>query len=96
MAAPDVIPMPEPLPESIAIEATGIRFTPNELRALKAETGRSMTELMGPDADEADRMQTLAWLNLRRDGRAVPWDKCGDVAMEFETPAPPDPMRSEP
>ena len=70
MAARDLIPVPEPL-TVVLTEATGVRFSPNELRALKAETGRSMTDLLGPEADDADRMQTIAWLRLRRDGNPV-------------------------
>jgi hypothetical protein len=92
MAEPDVIPMPERMPEEVVIQATaGVRFTPNELRALKEETGRSMTELMGPEADDADRMQTLAWLRLRRDGHPVVWEALGDIAIEVAVAELPDP-----
>jgi hypothetical protein len=83
--------MPERLPESIVLTQTsGARFTPNELRRLKDETGRTMTELLGPEADDADRMQTLTWLRLLRDGHTVKWDECADVAIEIVV-APDDP-----
>jgi hypothetical protein len=81
--------MPEQVPAFVKFStAGGVRFTPNEIRALKAETGRTLTDMLGPDADDADRMQTIAWLNLRRDGNAVAWADCGDVAIEVETPTP--------
>ena len=38
----------------------------------KAATGRTLTELTGEQADEADAMQTMAWLHLRRSGDPVP------------------------
>ena len=72
MAEPQLIQMPTTRRCTVSLDATmGVRFSPNELRALKAETGRSMTELLGPEADDADRMQTVAWLRLRRDGNPV-------------------------
>jgi len=93
MADPDVIPMPRQ-PGMVTIESTdGVRFTPNELRRLKAETGRTMTELLGPDADDGDRMQTLAWLHLLREGTPIQWDACGDVAIEIKV-AQPDPTNA--
>jgi hypothetical protein len=96
MAEADVVDMPERAPLSITIEAAqSVRFTPNEIRALKAETGRSLTELLGPEADDGDRMQTLVWLRLLRDGRGIAWDECGDVAIEVQV-EPPDPSQSGP
>jgi hypothetical protein len=86
----------EPLPEYVNVDpatmATTTRLAPNELRALKAQTGKGMNELLGEGADDADRLQTLVWLRVRRDlGRAdVTWAECGDVAVGFEaTPADP-------
>jgi hypothetical protein len=90
MAEPELIQMRPP--ESVTItQATGVRFTPNELRALKAETGRTMTELLGPDADDGDRMQTLAWLSLRREGHPLAWESCADIEISVQDAGPPDP-----
>lgn len=76
------------LPDEVKLTTTaGTRFTPNELRRLKAETGRTMTELLGPEADDGDKMQTLAWLMLTRDGFEVTWADCGDIHIEIEVPA---------
>ena len=55
-----------------------------------------MTDLLGPEADDADRMQTIAWLRLRRDGNPVAWDECGDVGIEINVPDAPDPTNGEP
>jgi hypothetical protein len=74
------------------------RFTPNQIRALKAETGRTFTELLGTDedTDDGDRMQALVWIELRRRGLMVPWDACGDIAIEFAEVPEPDPTNGEP
>lgn len=89
MAEP--LELPRRLPDSVTITSTsGSRFTPNELRKLKASTGKTMTELLGPDADDGDKMQTLAWLSLTRDGYDVAWQECGDLAIVVEVP-PDDP-----
>ena len=96
MADADVITLPEPLPAVVKFQtAGGVRFTPNEIRALKAETVKTFTDLIGPDADDADRMQTIAWLNLRREGRAIAWADCGDVAIEVDNAAT-DPTNAGP
>jgi len=86
--------MPERLPDEVTITQTsGARFTPNEIRKLKAETGKTMTELMGPEADDADRMQTLVWLRLIREGHEVTWAACADIAINVEV-EPDDPTKS--
>jgi len=91
MAEPELAHLPKPLPEFVTVTQTmGARFTPNELRRLKTETGKTMTELMGPEADDADRMQTLVWLRLVREGHAVTWEECAEVAINVEI-EPPDP-----
>ena len=85
MAESDLAHLPQPLPEFVVVtNRTGARLTPNEIRLLKQETGRTMEELYGESADEGDKMQTLAWLGLRRMGHdRVRWNQCGDVAVEF-------------
>lgn len=83
----------EPLPTVVNVDpqnmAATTRLAPNELRALKQQTGKTMNELLGEDADDADRMQTLVWLRIRRDhGRTdVTWNECGDVEVGFEAAA---------
>jgi hypothetical protein len=93
MANPEnVSKLPPPLPTEITIKGTpDVRLTANEMRRLKADTGKTLTDLMGEDADEADRMQTMVWLELRRQDFDVHWTDVGDVALEF-VPEPPDPM----
>ena len=85
------------VPESLKITDAGdMRLSPNDMRELKAATGRKLTELTGEQADEADAMQTMAWLHLRRSGNPVPWELLGDVAIEFEVDATPDPTSDAP
>jgi hypothetical protein len=99
LADPHVIPMPEPeppIPDAVTItgQPSDFRLTANEMRRLKDETGRTMTELMGEEADDADRMQAMVWLKLRRDGHDATWDQAGDVAVEYE-PEQQDPTSGE-
>ena len=97
MAERELIPMPRALPDSVTItgQPSDFRLTANEMRKLKAASGHTMTDLMGETADEADRMQAMVWLLLRRDGFTdVTWDQAGDVAVEYEEPEP-DPTSGE-
>jgi hypothetical protein len=83
------------LPESITVtQSPDVHLSPNQMRALKAETGKTLEELMGAEADEADRMQAMIWLELRRQGHDARWDQVGDVYVEF-VPEPPDPTRTD-
>jgi hypothetical protein len=96
----EAVPPPEPqpeieVPESVQLSMAGMRFAPNDLRDLKTETGRSLTDLTGEDADDADRFQTMAWLRLRRQGVKVPWAECGDIELDFEVEVEEDPMSGE-
>ena len=81
------------LPATVTL-APGMTLTPNEMRDLKAETGRPLGELLGGDPDDMeaapDRIQSLVWIALRRAGRTVSWDDAGNVAPEYreETPDP--------
>jgi len=89
------------VPESVRLAADTIpRFTPNQIRLLKAETGRTFTELMGGDngaADDGDRFQLLVWLHLRRQGIPASWADCADVGIDFTAEEPePDPTSGEP
>lgn len=93
MAEPELVQLPKALPESVTITQTsGSRFTPNELRRLKLETGKGLTELLGPGADDADKMQTLVWLRLTREGHVVKWEECADVWVNIEV-EPDDPTK---
>lgn len=95
MAERDLIEMPRPVPGSVTFSPTeGMRFSPNDIRALKAQTGKTLTELTSEGADDADRMQTMAWLRLRRQGHDVAWDRVGDTEIVFEAEKP-DPTPEE-
>jgi hypothetical protein len=99
MAEADLVPMPErppPLPESVDVDPNSmdIRLAPNELRLLKAETGKTMAELLGEDAEDADRFQVTIWLKLRRLGHRPSYADCGDIAVAFVA-EPPDPTSGE-
>jgi hypothetical protein len=84
------------LPDSVVVtQNPDLRMTPNQIRALKAESGRNLSDLMDANADEADRMQAIIWLALRRDGYQASWDDAADVAVEFEGDAAPDPTNDE-
>jgi hypothetical protein len=76
------------LPETVQIGGTP-RLTPNELRFLKVATGRTLSDLFG---DEADAMQAMVWLKLRRAGHHVTWEQAGDVEADM-TDGPPDPTK---
>lgn len=81
------------LPNVVVIsKAADIRMTPNQIRALKAETGRSLTELLSEDADDGDRFQAIAWLQLRRQGVNAHWDDVGDIEIQLGEDEEPDPM----
>ena len=81
------------LPSFVVANPEEITLTPNEMRALKAETGRSMTDVFSDD-DEASAMQAVVWLALRRQGYAASWDQAGDVGLravaETSDPTPTD------
>lgn len=83
------------LPESIR-PATAM--TPNEMRAIKAHTGRSLTELIGGDAEDMDqapdRIQAMVWVALRRAGHDPSWEQAGDVVPDMAEPEP-DPTSTD-
>lgn len=74
------------LPELIEIStAESQRIpSPGTQRALKAETGQNWDRLVGPDADSADRIQTLIWIKLRKQIPDLRWDECADVELHIE------------
>jgi hypothetical protein len=85
MADPDrVVNLPRSLPDQIRVAQD---FTPNELRALKQETGRDLSELLGGDPEDMDkapdRIQSLVWIALRRAGYECTWIEAGDVRPDM-------------
>ena len=88
--------LPQPLPESITISGTpNVRLSANDMRALRKATGKTMEELMGENAADEDRLQAVAWLELRRQGYEPTWEQAGELALQFETEVP-DPTSGEP
>lgn len=79
------------LPASVRVGGAP-RLTPNELRFLKVSTGRTLESLF---SDEADAMQSMVWLKLRRAGYAVTWEQAGDVEADMADVAV-DPTKPEP
>ena len=82
------------LPETVRIgQAEQHRIpSPGTQRALKAETGRGWDEMVGPDAESADRIQTMIWIHLRREIPGLRWDECDDVSIDIEEDStPPNP-----
>ena len=80
-----------PLPEVMELSPDNVtlRLTPNEMRQAAKATGLSLDHLLGEEADMADRMQTIVWVRLRRNGYPdVSWEEAGDVVVEFVAPDP--------
>ena len=82
----ELMPDPFALPEIISITTGEARRipSPNAQRELKAQTGRGYDALCGPEADNADRIQTLVWMRLRRDRPGLRWADCGEVTVQVE------------
>ena len=96
MGEPERVTRLPHLPKSVTItDSPDIRFSSNEIRRLKAQTGRTMSELMGADADDADRLQGMVWLALHRQGfTEATWEDAGEVEIRFEVEVP-DPTSGE-
>lgn len=58
-------------------------MSPNEMRALKVAAGKDLK-----DMDEAENVQFMGWLRLRRMGYAVSWEQAGDMEVRFVEPDP--------
>ena len=84
--ADTVRPTAADLPEIIELTAAEARRipSPGAQRDLKAQTGRSFDQLCGPDADGADRHQTLIWMKLRRAYPGLRWLDCAEVTVQVE------------
>lgn len=89
VGAPEELDGARPLPEFVTLTRAP-RMSANEMRTLKAMTGRPLDELM---SDPADTMQALVWLKLRREGYRVTWEQAGDVQGDTSGEAP-DPTSS--
>lgn len=74
------------VPESITMTSAEVQRVPSPgtQRALKAQTGRSYDELVGPDADGADRFQTFIWIKLRKSIEGLQWEYCADTEINIE------------
>src|SRR5262245_18798840 len=90
--AQSLSPVPEqetekpPLPDHVTVTGAA-RFSANELRQIRAVSGKSMEQLM---EDGADVIQASAYISLRKKGYALSWDEAGDIPVEFvEEPADP-------
>jgi hypothetical protein len=88
------------LTEPVTLQATSIRLSADAMRALKKATGRSMSEMMQDDDDEANRFQVMAFAKLHRRGvqmghlpdAGTLWEAAGTVDIELEADGPIDPL----
>jgi hypothetical protein len=85
------------LPAEVTLRTSEVaspRFTPRELRLIRAQTGRTFSQVMG-DEDSDDKFIVFAWLKLRRDGHQIEWDEMDDVVISL-TSDEPDPTNGRP
>jgi len=73
------------LPRTVIADPNDIALSPNEMRALRAATGRAMSDIFTDDNEE-DAMQAVVWLALRRQGHHATWDQAGDVGLRPVVP----------
>ena len=91
---------PEWATTPVMIEAGAVRMSADAMRGLKKATGRSMTDLLGDDDDEANRLQVMAYGELhRRAARlghlpdaATMWEYAGAVELDFVVETELDPL----
>lgn len=99
MGEPKPVALPRKLPTTVRL-SQGMSLTPNEMRTLKEKTGRTLTELLGGDLDDMDeapdRIQSLIWVELRRQGFDIDWEDAGNVAPDFATEEDADPTNAGP
>jgi hypothetical protein len=79
-------PVDRQLPELIHLAADEARRipAPGTQRELKAQTGKTFDEMCGPNADGADRIQTLIWMKLRRQFPGLRWEDCAEIDVQVE------------
>ena len=80
----------------VIVEPGGLRLSASAMRGLSKATGRSMSELLNDDDDEANRLQVMAFAELHR--RAVArypeplpdpgelWERAGLVDLDLRAP----------
>ena len=85
MTVPSIAPERREIPETVILspDSISLRLTPNEMRKVAETTGQNLDALLGEDAEMADRMQTIVWIRLRREGHDLSWDQAGDIVVEF-------------
>jgi hypothetical protein len=91
----------EQLDDDVVIEPDRpLRLSADAIRALTKATGRTFSDLMADDDDEANRVQVMAFAELhRRHARLghLPdaselWERAALVPVDFVAPAPVDPL----
>jgi hypothetical protein len=73
------------LPDVVTLSKADLQQfpSPGTQRALKAELGKDFLQLVGPNADSADRTQTQIWMHLRKSIRDLRWDECDEIGLHF-------------
>jgi hypothetical protein len=66
------------------------RFTPRELRLIKAQYGQSFMQLITDEGTD-DKFVVVAWLKLRRDGFELSFEDMDDVLITIEGELAADP-----
>jgi hypothetical protein len=81
------------LPASVDIAQSEAKMlpSPNALKALRAETGKTYGELLA--AGEEAQWQITIWRKLRRTIPDLRYDECGDIEPCIIEDEPPDPTR---
>jgi hypothetical protein len=82
------------------LEAGGMRMSAEAMRGLKKATGRSMSDLLHDDDDEANRIQVMAFAELHRRAARLGhlpdagtlWERAGLVDIDFVAPEAVDPL----
>jgi len=80
-----------------------LRLSADAIRALVKATGRTITDLLGDDDDEANRVQVMAFAELHRryarlghlpDAGEL-WQRAALVPVDFMAPTTADPLGAE-
>lgn len=77
------------LPDEVILnraEISSPRFTPRELRLIKAQTGSTLSSLLGDDASD-EKFVVFGWLKLRRMGHELDLADMDDVILCFDLDA---------
>jgi hypothetical protein len=72
------------LPDHLVVRGAP-RFSANELRQIRAVSGKSMEQLL---EDGADVIQANAYTMLRKQGFQLTWEEAGDIPVEFQEDSP--------